>query len=70
MEVDKLEVKKIIAQEIKPNENLIVWTDEYIKGIKKTFNEQIFEHNIEPETAKQRIIQYITDRLGTELRTD
>jgi len=69
MEIDRLEVKKIIEQEVLPNENLIVWSDAYIRGIKKTFSEQTLVHHVEPEVAKQRIIQYVTDRLEAELRT-
>lgn len=70
MEVDKLEVRKIIEQEVKPRENLIVWSDVYIKGIRKTFDEQVLVHNVEPETAKERIIAYVTERLTNELRCD
>ena len=70
METDRLEVKKIIEQEVKPNENLIVWTDVYIRGIKKTYEEQKIVYNVEPDTAKQRIITYVTERLQNELRTE
>ena len=70
MEVDKLEVRKIIEQEVKPNENLIVWSDAYIKGIKRTFDEQVLVHNVDPETAKDRIVAYVTERLNNELRCD
>ena len=70
METDRLEVKKIIEQEVLPNENLIVWSDAYMKGIKKTFDEQVLVHHVDPEIAKQRLIQYITDRMEAELRTD
>ena len=70
METDRLEVKKIIEQEEKPNENLIVWTDVYIRGIKKTYEEQKIVYNVEPDTAKQRIITYVTERLQNELRTE
>lgn len=68
METDPLQVKKIIEQEVKPNENLIVWTDAYIKGIKSTLQEQIEVYNVEPEQAKDRIVSYVTGRLNTELR--
>lgn len=70
MEVDKLEVRKIIEQEVKPRENLIVWSDAYLKGIKKTFDEQVLVHNVDPELAKERIIAYVTERLTNELRCD
>jgi len=68
MEIDRIEVKKIIEQEVKPNENLIVWTDAYIRGIKKTFDEQKLVYNVESEVAKQRIITYVMERLENELR--
>lgn len=68
MEIDPVQVKKIIEQEVKPNENLIVWTDAYIRGIKKTLEEQVMVHNVDIDEAKQRIINYITDRLDNELR--
>lgn len=70
METDRLEVKKIIEQEVKPNENLIVWTDAYMKGIKKTYEEQKIVYNVDPDTAKQRIITYVTERLQNELRVE
>ena len=70
MEIDPSEVKKIIEQEVKPNENLIVWSDAYIKGIRKSFDEQVLVHNVEPELAKARMIAYITDRITSELRAD
>ena len=70
MEIDPSEVKKIIEQEVKPNENLIVWSDAYIKGIRKSFDEQVLVHNVEPELAKARMITYITDRITNELRAD
>lgn len=69
MEIDRLEVKKIIEQEVKPKENLIVWTDAYIKGIKKTYDEQILVYSVDPEVAKQRIVTYVTERLENELRS-
>lgn len=68
MEIDPTSVKKIIEQEVKPNENLIIWTDAYIKGIKKTLEEQVLVHNVDVELAKQRIVTYVTDRLSNELR--
>lgn len=68
MDVDRLEIKKIIEQEVTPNENLIVWTDAYIRGIKKTLEEQVVVYNVEPEEAKARIIKYVADRLTGELR--
>jgi len=68
MDIDRLEVKKIIEQEVTPRENLIVWTDVYIKGIQKTYDEQIMVYNVEPSTAKQRIIEYVNERLQNELR--
>lgn len=70
MEIDRLEVKKIIEQEVKPNENLIVWSDVYIRALKKTLEEQILVHGVDPETAKQRLIVYVTERLQNELRTE
>lgn len=68
MDIDKLEIKKIIEQEVTPNENLIVWTDAYIRGIKKTLEEQVLVYNVEPEEAKTRIVKYVNDRLTNELR--
>jgi hypothetical protein len=68
MEIDPSEVKKIIEQEVKPNENLIVWSDAYIKGVRRTYDEQVLVHNVDPELAKERIVAYIADRLSTELR--
>jgi len=68
MDIDRLEIKKIIEQEVTPNENLIVWTDAYIRGIKKTLDEQVVVYNVEPEEAKSRIIKYVSDRLTSELR--
>ena len=68
MDIDRLEVKKIIEQEVTPRENLIVWTDVYIRGIQKTYVEQIMVYNVEPSTAKQRIIEYVNERLQNELR--
>jgi len=68
MNIDRVQLKKIIEQQISPNENIIVWTDEYIKGILKTYNEQVLEYGIDPDLAKTRIIAYITQRLQTELK--
>mgnify|MGYP003673425885 CR=1 FL=1 len=68
MEIDPSQVKKIIDQEVKPNENLIVWSDAYIKGVRRTYDEQVLVHNVDPDLAKERIVAYITDRLSTELR--
>ena len=68
MEIDPSEVKKIIEQEVKPNEKLIVWSDAYIKGVRRTYDEQVLVHNVDPELAKERIVAYIADRLSTELR--
>ena len=70
MDVDRLQVKKIIEQEVKPNESLIVWSDLYIRYLKKTMEEQTSVYEVEPEVAKQRIITYITERLENELRTE
>lgn len=70
MDVDRLQVKKIIEQEVKPNENLIVWSDLYIRYLKKTMEEQTSVYEVAPEVAKQRIITYITERLENELRTE
>lgn len=70
MDVDRLQVKKIIEQEVKPNESLIVWSDLYIRYLKKTMEEQISVYEVDPEVAKQRIITYITERLENELRTE
>jgi hypothetical protein len=69
METSKLQVRKIIEQEVKPNESLIIWTDVYMKYIKKTFQEQVTAYAVEPDTAKQRIIAYVTERLQNELVT-
>ena len=70
MDVDRLEVKKIIEQEVRPNESLIVWSDVYIRYLKKTMEEQVTVYNVDPELAKQRIITYISERLENELRTN
>ena len=70
MEIDKIELQKIIEQEIKPNESIIVWTDYYIKAVRETLNEQILDHAVEPDVAKSRLIKYIIDRLEGELRVD
>ena len=70
METDRLEVRKIIEQEVKPNESLIVWSDMYMRYIKKTFEEQTTVYNVEPQQAKDRLIAYITERMQNELRTD
>ena len=70
MDVDRLEVKKIIEQEVKPNENLIVWSDVYLRALKKTLEEQILVHGVDPKTAKQRLVTYVTDRLENELRAE
>ena len=67
MDIDRIEVKKIIAQEITPKESVIVWTDFFIQAMKKTLDEQVLTQNVPPETAKSRLITYITDRLDTEL---
>lgn len=69
MEIDRVEVKKIIAQEVKPNENLIVWTDVYMRYLKKTFEEQTTVYDVPHDVAKDRIISYINERLQNELRT-
>lgn len=68
MEIDKIKVKKIIEQQVKPNENIIVWTDAYVKGALDTYNEQVIHHNVDPDLAKQRIINYVTQRLESELK--
>lgn len=70
MDVDRLEVRKIIEQEVRPNENLVVWSDLYLRYLKKTLEEQTTVYDVEPELAKQRIISYINERLENELRTD
>lgn len=70
MEIDRLEVTKIIEQEVKPNENLIVWSDVFLKALKKTLEEQILVHGVDPETAKTRLMTYVSDRMQNELRTD
>ena len=70
MDVDRLEVRKIIEQEVKPNESLIVWSDMYMRYIKKTFEEQITVYEVDPQLAKDRLITYITERMQNELRTD
>jgi len=67
MEIDKIELHKIIEQEIVPNENIIVWSDVYLKAVKKTLDEQILVHHIAPGLAKQRLVKYITERLESEL---
>jgi len=67
MEIDDLEVKKIIEQQVKPNENLIVWTDVYIENIKRTLVEQVDVYNVLEELAKERILNYVTQRLQDEL---
>lgn len=69
MEVDKIELQKIIEQEIVPNENIIVWSDVYLKAVKNTLDEQVLVHNIEPDLAKKRLVKYITERLENELNT-
>ena len=55
---------------MKPNESLIVWSDLYIRYLKKTMEEQTSVYEVDPEVAKQRIITYITERLESELRTE
>lgn len=70
MEIDRLEVMKIIEQEVKPNENLIVWSDVFLKALKKTLEEQILVHGVDPELAKTRLMTYVSDRMQNELRTD
>jgi hypothetical protein len=70
MDVDRLEVRKIIEQEVKPNESLIVWSDMYMRYIKKTFEEQTTVYEVDPQLAKERLITYITERMQNELRTD
>jgi len=70
MDVNRLEVRKIIEQEVKPNESLIVWSDMYMRYIKKTFEEQITVYEVDPQLAKDRLITYITERMQNELRTD
>lgn len=67
MDVDRIEIKKIIAQEITPKENVIVWSDFFISAMKNTLDEQVLTQNVEPEVAKTRLITYITDRLNNEL---
>ena len=52
METDRLEVRKIIEQEVKPNESLIVWSDMYMRYIKKTFEEQTTVYNVEPQVGE------------------
>ena len=67
MEIEDFEVRKIIEQQVKPNENLVVWTDVYIENIKRTLVEQVEVYNVEPDVAKERIVNYMTQRLGDEL---
>ena len=67
MEIDDFEVTKIIEQQVKPNENLIVWTDVYIENIKRTLVEQVDVYNVLETLAKERILNYITQRLQDEL---
>ena len=67
MEIDDFEVTKIIEQQVKPNENLVVWTDVYIENIKRTLVEQVDVYNVEEQVAKDRILNYITQRLQDEL---
>tara|TARA_B100002019_G_C21211862_1_gene569874 strand:- start:836 stop:1072 length:237 start_codon:yes stop_codon:yes gene_type:complete len=67
MEIDKIELQKIIEQEIVPNENIITWSDVFLKAVKKTLDEQVLVHHVDPELAKKRIIKYITERLEGEL---
>jgi hypothetical protein len=67
MEIDDFEVTKIIEQQVKPNENLIVWTDVYIENIKRTLVEQVDVYNVLEELAKERILNYVTQRLQDEL---
>ena len=67
MEIDDFEVTKIIEQQVKPNENLIVWTDVYIENIKRTLVEQVDVYNVLESLAKERILNYITQRLQDEL---
>jgi hypothetical protein len=69
METSKVEVKKIIEQEVKPNESLIVWSDMYMRYLKKTYTEQVTDLNVNPEVAKQRLLDYITERIQNEIRT-
>ena len=69
MDIDKIEVKKIIEQEITPNESVIVWSDHYIKSLKLTLDEQV-ALGVDPEVAKSRLLTYVSDRINSELRTD
>ena len=67
MEIEDFEVTKIIEQQVKPGENLVVWTDVYIKNIKRTLVEQVDVYNVLEALAKERILNYITQRLQDEL---
>ena len=67
MEIDDFDVIKIIEQQVKPNENLVVWTDVYIENIKRTLVEQVDVYNVLEELAKERILNYVTQRLQDEL---
>lgn len=68
MDTNRVEVRKIIEQEVSPKESLIVWSDMYMKYLKKTYDEQITVYNVEPSIAKQRLLDYITERIQNEIQ--